>query len=95
MTKRQKTLYMIILPLVGAFSGIIVTAFALGAGKQHMQDTLIKHEIAIQKMEESIDLGTHRHIEIITSVANLGADIRVLTVSVELLKNKIKSCPED
>lgn len=80
---------------MGAFSGIIVTAFALGAGKQHMQDTLIKHETAIQKIEESIDLGTRRHIEIITSVANLGADIRILTVAVELLKTNEKSCPDD
>jgi hypothetical protein len=85
----KKTLYGITLPLMGVLGGVIGAAFALGASKQHVQDTLIKHGTAIQKIEKSIDRGTLRHIEIITSISRLGAEIRILTKAVEHLEEDL------
>ncbi len=83
MTKKQKTFYGILITVLLASGGVLGAAFTLGAGKQRVQDTLVEHTTAIEEIEESIDLGTERYIDIMKSVADLGADIRVLTEVVE------------
>lgn len=63
MTKKQHTLYGICAVLIGIVGGIAGTAFSMGAEKQRLNDTLVRHttEIISMKLDDNVHEKATQH----------------------------------
>lgn len=101
MTKKLNTLYGICVLFIGIIGGIAGTAYALGADKQRINDTLSQHERTILLMrsndishEKAIQKELDRLIEVIaspitllqSSISKLTSDVANIRTDVQVLK---------
>ncbi len=101
MTKKQNTAYGICALFLGLIGGVAGTAYALGADKQRVNDTLAQHALTMVGMqqddivhEKAIQQELDRFVEIIaspiallqSSITNLTADVANLRTDVQVLK---------
>jgi len=101
MTKKQQTIGGIIGLIIGIIGGVAGTAYALGADKQRVNDTLAQHALTMIAMQnedvshkEVIQKELDRFAEIIafpitllqSSIIQLTADVAKLHTDVQVLK---------
>lgn len=101
MTKKQQTIGSILGLVIGIIGGVAGTAYALGADKQRVNDTLVAHAqtmVILQNEnaahEKAIQKELDRFVKIIASpiallqsgITKLTADIASLRTDVQVLK---------
>lgn len=101
MTKKQNTAYGICALFLGLIGGVAGTAFALGADKQRVNDTLAAHALTMITLqnddvshEKAIQQELNRFVEVIaspitllqSSIIKLTADVANLRTDVQVLK---------
>lgn len=110
MTKRQQTMYGIGGLIVGIIGGVAGTAFSMGADKQRLNDTLVRHTTEIASMqlddkahEKATQQELDRFVEIIAgqmtqlqiSIAHLTATVGDLRTDVSVLKALMERMEND
>lgn len=101
MTKKQQVIVSVVGLIIGILGGVAGTAYALGADKQRIDDTLIRHALTMIDMKDNekahkkaIQAELDRFVEIIaspitvlqSSIINLTTDIAHLRTDVQVLK---------
>ncbi len=105
MTKKQQAIGGILGLFIGIIGGVAGTAYALGADRQRVDDTLAAHALTMATMQsedvshkEAIQAELNRFAEIIaspitllqSSIIKLTADIANLRTDVQVLKALIE-----
>lgn len=103
--KKQNTAYGVIGIILGIIGGIAGTAFAMGADKQKVHDTLITHTAKIKDLKADTQQQLDRFSEIIASqmtqlqgsildltntVGNLRTDVSVLKALMERMERDLR-----
>ncbi len=83
MNKKQHTFYGIFGLIIGIVGGIAGTAFSMGADKQRVNDTLIRHTAELDLLPQIISNQTSKIQE---SIAHLTREIGDLRTDVQVLK---------
>lgn len=87
MTKKQYTLPGIFGLIIGIIGGIAGTAFSMGADKQRVNDTLIRHTAELDLLPQIISDQTSKIQE---SIVHLADEIVDLRIKVEVLTTIIE-----
>jgi len=91
MTKRQNTIYGFIILLIGTLGGIFGTAFTMGAERQRINDTLIRHGAEIAANDTSVQQEMDRYAEIMSAqMVHLQECIRALTSTINALNTDVQ-----
>lgn len=101
MTKKQQAVCGVLGLIIGIISGVAGTAYALGADKQRINDTLAQHTLIMVSMknddivhEKTVQQELDRFVEMIASpiallqsgITKLTADVAELRTDVQVLK---------
>lgn len=110
MTKKQQTIGSILGLIIGIICGVAGTAYAMGADKQRVNDTLAAHALTMITLqnddvshEKAIQQELNRFTEIIaspitllqSSIIKLTADIANLRTDVQVLKALMERMESD
>lgn len=91
MTKKQNTIYAIIGLLIGTMGGIFGAGITMGAERQHIKDTLIRHTLEITANEASVQKEMDRYAEIMAAqMTHLQESIRELTTTIYDLRTDVQ-----
>jgi hypothetical protein len=92
MTKKQHTIYGVGGLIIGIIGGIAGTAFSLGADRQRINDTIIRHTTEITNIEKTVDI---KITDIQGSIANITIMIGDLRTDVQVLKALMERIEKD
>lgn len=105
MTKKQNTLYAIVGLFIGTVGGIAGTAYAVGADRQKVNDTISQHSRRINNIEKEGQKELDRLAQVIASqmsdlqsgiaeitknMSELRTDVQVIKALMERMENDLK-----